>query len=111
MLIDGYDYRFAYTVGAFCAITDLKLPVPKTLADQCKTIMQMAVIMNKAYEDRQKLANPSYTPKYLTRDRLNALDVKDIVNKLSPEVNDAVAEGKYRLVEAEPKKQEGAEDR
>ena len=101
MVINGYDYHFAYTVGAFCAIADLKLPVPKIMADQCKIIMQMAVIMSKAYEDKQKVEDPSYKVRYLTREEVSALTVNEVINQLSPEVDAAVKIGKYRTVEAE----------
>lgn len=104
MTINGYEYHFAYTVGAFCAIADLNLPKPKTLADQCKVITQMAVIMSKAWEDRQRVENLSYQVRYLTREEVNALDIDSVIHRLSPEIDDAVKEGTHRTVEAEPSK-------
>ena len=104
MTINGYDYHFAYTVGAFCAIADLGLPAPKTLADQCKIGMQMAVIMSKAYEDKQKVDDPTYVVRYLTREEVQSLSIDEVIHQLLPEVDDAVKEGKHRTVEAEPSK-------
>lgn len=104
MTINGYDFHFAYTVGAFCMIADLNLPKPKNRADQCKVIMQMAVIMSKAYEDKKKVEDPAYKVRYLTREEVNALSIDDVIERLAPEVDDAVKEGKHRTVEAEPSK-------
>lgn len=104
MTINGYDYHFAYTVGAFCAIAELNLPKPKTLADQCKIVIQMAPIMSKAWEDKQKLEDPSYKVRYLTREEVSALSIDDVIHRLSPEVDDAVKEGTFRTVEAVPSK-------
>lgn len=108
MLIDGYDYHFAYTVGAYCDIADLHLSPAKTLAGECRVITQMAAIMSKAYEDRKRLEDPDHTPRYLTLERLRALSINDIVDQLTPEVNEAVKAGSYVSVEAKPKNAEGA---
>lgn len=104
MTINGYDFHFAYTVGAFCTIADLNLPKPKTLADQCKVITQMAVVMSKAYEDKARIEDPSRKVRYLTRDEVNALSIEDVIKILTPEINAAVEEGTSRTVEAEPTK-------
>lgn len=104
MLINGYDYHFAYTTGAYCDIYDLHLTPPKTMPEQCKVIAQMAVIMSKAYEDRKKVEDPSYEPRYLTLAEVRTLSVQETVDILVPEVDGAVAEGKYRTVESEPLK-------
>ena len=104
MTINGYDYHFAYTVGAFCAIADLNLPKPKTLADQCKVVTQMAVIMSKSYEDKKQVEDPSYQVRYLTRKEVDSLSIDEVIHHLAPEVDDAVKEGTHRTVEAEPSK-------
>lgn len=104
MDINGYDFNFAYTVGAYCDIADLKLGKPRTLADQCKIITQMAVIMSKAYEDKQKVADPAYKVRYLTMQEVRALSIDQVVDELSPEVDAAVAIGQRRTVEAEAEK-------
>lgn len=104
MTINGYDFHFAYTVGAFCTIAELNLPKPKSMADQCRVISQMAVIMSKAYEDKKKVEDPSYTVRYLTREEVNALSIDEVIYQLSPEVDDAVKEGTHRTVEAQPSK-------
>lgn len=109
MKIGEYDYHFIYTVGAFCDIADLHLAPPKTVPEQCKTVIQMAVIMSKAYEDKQKLNDPSYEPHYLTLAMARALSVKEVIEELTPEVDGAVKEGSYRTVEAQAtKKKTGA---
>ena len=104
MIINGQEYHFAYTVGAFCTIADMKLEKPKTMADQCKVVMQMAVVMSKAYEDKKKLYDPAYNRRYLTREEVNALSINEVINQLSPEIDAAVKEGSFRTVEAEPSK-------
>lgn len=110
MLINGYDYHFTYTVGAFCDIYDLHLEPAKTLPEQCKVISQMAVVMSKAYEDKKALEEEGYQPRYLTLKEVRALSVNEVVDMLTPEVDGAVADGKYRTVEAEPvKNPKGAE--
>lgn len=105
MNINDYDYKFAYTVGAYCDLMDLHLaPTAKTRSEQYKTIMQMAVIMSKAYEDREALNSSEYKVNYLTMPLLRSQSIQRIVDELAPEVNAAVAEGAFRTVEAEPPK-------
>lgn len=112
MQINGYDYHFAYTVGAFCDIADLHLEPAKTFPEQCKTICQMAVVMSKAYEDKKALEEDGYKPRYLTTKEVRALSVNEVADVLTPEIDTAVADGKYRTVEAEPvKNQKGADRR
>lgn len=111
MKIKDYDYHFAYTVGAYCDIADLHFAPPKTRPEQCKIIMNMAVIMSKAYEDRKALEDSKYKVKYLTMPMLRALSVTEIIDTLAPEVNGAVAEGAYRSVEAEAPKNVSSTDR
>ena len=110
MLIDGYDYHFAYTVGAYCDLSDLHIEPPTTRAAQCKVIIQTALLTAKAYEDRQKCLDPSYKVNYLKMEQLRNLSVNDVFDRLAPEVNAAIEEGKYRTVEAEEiKNVKGAE--
>lgn len=104
MIINNREYHFAYTVGAFCAIAEMNLPKPQTMADQCKVIMRMAVVMSKAYEDKQRVEDPSYQVHYLTREEVSALSIDEVINQLSPEIDAAVREGTNRTVEAEPGK-------
>lgn len=106
MIINGYNYHFAYTVGAYCDISDLRLDPPKTMPEQCKAVIQMAVIMSKAYEDMQRLADPSYKVRYLGLNEVRALSVKQVIDELTPEIDSAVKEGSYRTVEAQPEKKE-----
>lgn len=108
MIIDGYDYHFAYTVGAYCDIFDLHLNPAKTMAEQVKITGQMAVIMSKAYEDRKKLEDPNYKVNYLTLAQVRGLSINEAVDILMPEVNEAVKAGAYVSVEAETKKDESA---
>lgn len=100
MIIDGYDYKFAYTVGASCDIDDLKFEKPKTAGEQRKMLAHMAVIMAKAYEDRQELEQPGYERHNLTLKQVRALSIPDFDEILAREVDDAVKVGKVRTVEA-----------
>lgn len=104
MIINGHEYHFAYTVGAYCTIADMNFDRPRSKADQCKIIMRMAVIMSKAYEDRKRVEDPSYKVHYLTREEVSALSIEEVVKKLSTEIDEAVRKGKTRTVEAEPGK-------
>lgn len=108
MIINGYDYHFAYTVGAFCTIADMKLPIVKTVVDQCKVITQMAIVMSKAYEDKAHLEDSGYKVRYLTREEVSALSIEEVIEKLTPEVDEAVAKGKYRQIKAKYEKNEEA---
>lgn len=109
MQINGYDYHFAYTVGAYCAIAELKLGKPKTMVEQINVISHMAVLMSKGYEDKRKQEDPSYQVRYLTMEEVNLLSVAELLEGLAPEVNAAVEAGSVRTVEAkEPKNAEGA---
>lgn len=110
MLIDGYDYKFAYTVGASCDIDDLKFEKPKTIGEQRKMLAHMAVIMSKAYEDKQELEQPGYERHNLTLKQVRALSIPDFDEILASEVDDAVKIGRVRTVEAAPSKNaKGAE--
>lgn len=108
MLINGYDFKFAYTVGAYCSIYNLHLTPPKNLPEQIQEVRSMAVIMSKAYEDKMKLDDPSYKVRYLTREEIDALPIQEVAEKLLPEVYEAMKEGQYRTVEAKTKKAKGA---
>ena len=111
MIIDGYDYKFLYSVGAFLGISALKPPNSNDAADQIKTMMGMAVLMSKEYEDAQKLYNPDYEPHYLRPETLRALTMGDF-KQLTAEVNEAVAAGQVREVEAEEiKKKDSATEK
>ena len=109
MLIDGYDYKFAYTVGASCDIDDFKFGTPKTVGEQRKMLAHMAVIMAKAYEDKQELEHPGYERHDLTLKQVRAMSIPDFDEMLAPEIDNAVKVGKVRTVEAEvPKNAKGA---
>ena len=104
MIINNHEFHFAYTVGAFCTIAEMDLPIPQGLADQCKVITRMAVVMSKAYEDKKRVEDPAYKVRYLTREEVSALSIDEVITQLSPEINEAVTEGTRRTVEAEPGK-------
>ena len=112
MIIEGYDYNFLYSVGAYLAIRGAKFPsTSKDSVDQIKTIMGMAVIMSKEYEDSQKLYNPEYEPHYLRPEQLRALTMREF-DQLSVEVDKAVKDGQIREVEAEEiKKKDTTEEK
>lgn len=101
MIIDGYDYKFLYSVGAYLGIHAAKFDsASKDASDQIKTIMGMAVIMSKEYEDSQKLHAPDYEPHYLRPETLRALTMREF-NQLHNEVQEAILQGQVREVEAE----------
>ena len=112
MIIDGYDYHFLYSVGAFLGIRAAKFGGnSKDPVDRIKTIIGMAVLMSKEYEDSQKLQNPEYETHYLRPERLRALTMREF-DQLMAEVDDAVAAGQVREVEAEEiKKKDSATER
>lgn len=112
MIIDGYDYHFLYSVGAFLGIRAAKFGSnSKDPVDRIKTIIGMAVLMSKEYEDSQKLQNPEYETHYLRPERLRALTMREF-DQLTAEVNDAIAAGQIREVEAEEiKKKDSATEK
>lgn len=110
MVINGYDFKFAYTVGAYLALGDLNIDLSRP-AGKSKYMAQMAVIMSKEYEDKMHLENPEYTPRYLTMAEVRAMKPKDFP-KLSAEVDEAFRVGNEITVETEPaKKNAGAAER
>ena len=101
MIIDGYDYKFLYTVGAYLGIRAAKFANDsKDPVEQIKTIIGAAVLMSKEYEDSQKLQDPEYETHYLRPERLRALTMREF-DQLTAEVQDAVVAGQVREVEAE----------
>lgn len=77
MIIAGHDYKFAYTVSAYLALADLEVDQQRNKWLD-RHLIRMALIMSKAYEDRQKLLDPSYEPHYLTQEIIDALSLKDL---------------------------------
>lgn len=101
MVIDGYDYHFLYSVGAFLGFQAAKFPTrPKDATERIKTIFGMAVIMSKEYEDSQKLYDSSYEPHYLRPELIRALTMREF-DQLTQEVDAAIKDGQLREVEAE----------
>lgn len=103
MVINGYDYKFAYTVGAYLDIAELKIGVPKTKADDDRLYVYSALAMNKGYEDRLKLDNPDYKPQYLTLNMIRSLDYSRMP-EIRKEVDEAYAKGGLITVKTQPKK-------
>lgn len=102
MIINGKNYDFAYTVGAYLAINDLNLP-NKTQADKIKTTIHSAVIMSKEFENRMKLDDSDYVEDPLTFDIVRTLEPYRL-EELVMEVDAAVAAGTTLTVETESKK-------
>ena len=100
MVINGYDYKFLYSVGAYLAIQAAKFPPKPTAGEQAKILFSMALIMSKEYEDAQALHNDCYVKHPLTPEVLKALPVKEF-QQLVDEVTAAMADGSERTVEAE----------
>ena len=107
MIINGYDYKFLYSVGAYLAIQGAKFPQKPTTAEQAKVIFGMALIMSKEYEDAQKLYDPGYETHPLTAEILRSLPFREF-GKLAAEVDAAMAEGMERTVETDESKKNGA---
>lgn len=107
MVINGYDYKFLYSVGAYLAIQAAKFPSKPTASDQAKVLFSMALIMSKEYEDAHALQNDHYVKHPLTPEVLKSLPLKDF-QQLVDEVNAAMADGSERTVEAESAKKNGA---
>ena len=103
MLIDGYEYKFLYSVGAFLAFESAKFPKKPSSGEQARIVVSMAAIMSKEYEDAKKLEDPEYRVNYLTVEKIRHMPFKQL-EQLSVEVNDAVIAGSLREVEAEPLK-------
>lgn len=107
MVINGYDYKFLYSISAFLALQGAGLPEPKTVTDRIKTVYTMAVLLNKAYEDAQQILNPRHEVNYLEPGLIKTLTLVQF-DQLTAEVNEAVRVGKERTVEAEPIKKKKA---
>ena len=70
--------------------------------------MQIAVIMNRGYEDHKAFENPSYTPEYLTMDDMKFLTMPQI-QELEKALMTAVTADQATEIEAEePKPEKGA---
>lgn len=66
MKIGNSEYLFAFTVGVACEKEERGI----ARMEQTRGIIEMALLMNKAYEDRQKMNNPNYVINYLKREEL-----------------------------------------
>lgn len=83
MKINGKEYLFAYTVGVKVASEERSL----AKVGMNKRLVEMAILMNHAYEDRIKFENPNYECNYLNKEELLLCDAKII-----PELDEEIAE-------------------
>lgn len=103
MKIGGYDYHFAFTIGAYLSLADMKIDT-SGLMGRTRSVLQMAVVMANEYQDRACLENPKHKRKELTLQMLRSLDAYQL-KQLSEEVDQAYAEGNNITVKTEkPKK-------
>lgn len=104
MIIRGYDYKFAYTVGAHLDIGDNQIAKTEPNANVKQSVAN-AIIMSKAYEDKCKLENPDHEVKYLTLAEVRAMSLPDL-KILNAEVEEAFKRDAKVTVETEsnPKK-------
>lgn len=83
MVINGKEYSFAYTVGVSCAKEERGI----AKMSLTNSLVEMALLMNKAYEDRLKFDDPEYKVNYLSREELLLQDDK-IVPVLNKELSE-----------------------
>ena len=102
MIINGKDRGFFYSVGAHLAIGDLALEKAKKNGS-IRAVVQSAVIMNKAFEDRKALEDPDYKPEYLTLAEVELLPLHKM-RELSAETDAAMRAGLEIETETIPKK-------
>lgn len=104
MIINGREYRFAYTVEAFLALNDLKLGTENTPATNIRNNMVLGVLLSSAYEHRQKVLDPTYEEHPLTKDEISTLTMYQM-SELVLEVESAMKAGTEQTVELKiPKK-------
>ena len=78
-----------------------------TQTENLKMDMQIAVIMNRGFEDHKAFENPNYTPEYLTMDDMKFLTMPQI-QELETALMMAVAADQATEIEAEePKPEKG----
>lgn len=102
MVINGQEYKFAFTIGAYLSMQDLHVDT-KSHMSKIHSVMQMAVIMNSEYEAREVLNNPKHKRKVLTLGMLRALDAYQL-QQLSDEVDEAYLIGNNITVKTEKHK-------
>ena len=115
MIINGKERHFAYTIeaaeeiGKLCAEGDIKnLESLYTGTGQqgMKNDMKLAIILNKAYEDRKAYFDPHYHPDYLTEADFRHFLVTDI-GKLELEFAKVMTADSAVTVETAPVEETG----
>lgn len=102
MIIFGKEYKFAYTIGADCALHEMKIDM-KNAVSVARHMLTTAVIMNKEYEDIQNMINPEYKQNYLTMEIVSKLHPSKY-KELSDEIIQAYKTDSELTVELEPVK-------
>lgn len=109
MIINGKNRDFAYTIeaadeiGKLCENGDIKnigSLFDGTGQQGMKNDIKIAIILNKAAEDRKAYYNPHYHPEYLTEADFKFFLVPDIA-QLESEFAKAMSEGSTVTVETQ----------
>lgn len=100
MIINGKEYLFSYTVEVSCAREERKTAG----MSYTKSLVELALLMNKAHEDREKFYNPDYNPNYLSREEL-LMQNDIIIPALDAELAEVCErESRITVMTAPPKK-------
>lgn len=102
MKIGNTEYKFAYTVGASCDREDVKI----NSAQGTKRMVELALIMNKAYNDREKYYNPDFKECRLSREELLCQNA-DILPALDAELTEVFERDSNITVPVTPIKKKG----
>lgn len=112
MFLYGREIGLAVTVGAsvklakLCPGKDIKRLgelLDGDLVDTIESLMQMAVIMSEAYEQRKAHQEDGYEPNPVTIDELESLDM-DEIGELFTAVTEAVTRDRKQEVLVKPSK-------
>jgi len=111
MIIKGKERHFEFNVQShkeismLCRDNDIANigELYKNSLDSVANIIQMAIIMNRGYEDHKAYDDPTYTPEYLTDDDFRFVSYQQI-RELEQVLNRVMIEGRETEIETEPVK-------
>lgn len=116
MKIHGKEYHFLLTVGTTKALA--KLCPENNIANiglvfegkdtekMIDTIADLAAIMSKGYEDRQKFVVKDYEPQPISREEVLTLTIQELED-LQNEIMKEIGAGMKTEIETEPEKIKG----
>lgn len=116
MIINKIERNFEFNIQAFDDISELCenndiANIGKLIAsygNKKNIIVKLAIILNKAYEDRMHFENHAYIPVYLTEDDFRFLQVS-VISELEQKIAELISGKNNRKVEVkEQKKKEEA---